>query len=143
MAIIVIDLGTKKTGMAISYTPYIVSLDLPIIFESRQKELIGKILDVIKIHNKDNEKVERIVIGVPLNMNGEDTPKSIEIKEIGERLKRALGEDNKIQIVYTDESLSSKRAGEYINSKQKKNGMAKLDDSIAAKIILQEYINNL
>ncbi|MEI6462816.1 MAG: Holliday junction resolvase RuvX [bacterium] len=134
MALIGLDIGTKKTGVAIAHEPYIACEDLPIIFESRESELIGKILEIIL-----REQAEKVIIGIPLDMKGEDTPASLKIREIGERLKRAIGEKIKTDIIYIDESMSSKRAGEYLKGKKD----AKLDDSIASKIILQEYINNL
>ena len=136
MAIISIDLGTKKTGMAISKDPYIVAEDLPIIFESREDKLIGIIKEIIL-----KENVDKIVIGVPLNIKGDDTKGSIDNRRIGERLKRALGEDYQCETIYIDEAMSSIRAGEYL---KKKNGQtSKLDDSISAKILLQEYLNNI
>ncbi|MEI6886928.1 MAG: Holliday junction resolvase RuvX [bacterium] len=134
MALIGLDIGTKKTGISIAYKPYIVATDLPIIFESRQEQLIGKILEIIL-----REKAEKIIIGVPLDMKGSDTAASLKIRAIGERLLRAVGDKLITEIVYIDEAMSSKRAGEYLKGKKD----SKLDDAIASKIILQEYINNL
>ena len=55
MPILCIDLGSKKTGVAISYDPFVVAESLPTIFHSSEKELLNILLGII-----DSKKVSKI-----------------------------------------------------------------------------------
>ena len=87
---------------------------------------------------------EKIIIGLPITMNNknsEQTNKVIKIKnEIEVYLKNNINEKiNKIEIIFLDERLSSTFAKniQIQNKSQHKNK----EQSIAASIILQNYLN--
>ena len=77
-----------------------------------------------------NEEVEKIIIGLPLNMSGEDSQKTVEARGFAEKVATITGVD--VELV--DERLSSAMAQ---NISGQKNNL----DSLAAQIILQNYLD--
>lgn len=123
MPILSVDLGTKKTGFSISYPPYIVCEDIPTLLHSSEKEVVDHIEKMI-----DEKNIGTLVVGVPLSSSGSETPQSEWVKKVISKVNRS------VEIVYIDESLTSKM-GSKVNEKD--------DDSIAAKILLNEYISQI
>ena len=123
MPIVCIDLGSKKTGIAISYDPFIVAESLPTIFHSSEKELLNILLNII-----DSKKVSKIIFGLPLGPKGAISKQSENVKRFANLI------DRDIEKIFIDESLTSK-IGEKYNSEDV--------DSVSAKLILQEYLSEL
>jgi putative Holliday junction resolvase len=83
------------------------------------------------------EGVERIVIGLPLNMDGTEGPQAASAREFGSRLVE-MGLD----VVYEDERLSSWEAAERLSESGRKPARASGElDSTAARVILQQYLD--
>jgi putative Holliday junction resolvase len=89
------------------------------------------------------EGVERVVVGLPINMDGSIGPAARETIAWGKQLGKRIGKP----IVFVDERLSSfdaeqrlgerKRGGERITRKQKKESL----DALAAAGFLQEFLD--
>jgi putative Holliday junction resolvase len=137
MRTLAIDLGMRRTGLALSdvggklATPYDV-LQVP------APQAMELILKVIKA-----EDVRRIVVGLPLNMDGTRGPAANQAIEFGRHL--AAGSSQKV--IFVDERLSSfqaeqdisarRRGGEKITRKGKKQRL----DAIAAAQFLQDFLD--
>ena len=83
--------------------------------------------------------VEKIVIGLPLCMDGEENDRTVKTKLFGQKLEKFSG----LPVVYEDERLSSVEADEIL----RKNKVLPKDrkkhlDKLAAAIILQSYLNS-
>jgi putative Holliday junction resolvase len=65
MKILGLDIGTKRIGVAVSDELEIAAHARYFINRSGDKETLGRIVDIIKA-----EKIAKIVIGYPVNMNG-------------------------------------------------------------------------
>jgi putative Holliday junction resolvase len=72
MKILGIDYGTKRIGLAISDENQMFARELAIF---SPKQFWQEIKNII-----DEHAVSAIVIGLPLNMSGEETPKTEEVK---------------------------------------------------------------
>ena len=83
------------------------------------------------------EGIDRVVIGLPLNMDGSEGPQAAQVRAFGDRL-RVIGLD----IVYEDERLSTWEAGERLAEvgRKARRGSGELD-STAARVILQQYLD--
>ncbi len=83
------------------------------------------------------EGVERVVIGLPLNMDGSEGPQAQLVRSFGERLA-GIG----LAVDYEDERLSSWEAGERLAEagRRVRRGSGELD-STAARVILQQYLD--
>ena len=133
MSILGLDIGDKRTGVAISNdvssicTPlnYIPSQDINYFLEN---------LSTLIIENKIN----KLIIGLPKLLSGKEGERAKYSRYISKKIK----EKNKnVEIVLWDERLTSKQAEKYlIESGVEKNKMKEKIDSASAVIILESYI---
>ncbi len=133
MRFLAIDLGDKRTGLAIGDDETRVAAPLTVIELPRGDALIDAIADSIKDHGPDE-----IVIGLPLNMDGTEGPQAKLVREFGEQLHQYCG----LEVHYHDERLTSfaadqQMAGSGRTHKQKK----RLRDALAAAEILRDFLD--
>ena len=131
--IIAIDLGTKRTGIAVTDPLQILANPLETIETSRLLEFLKSYLA--------KETVEIIVLGMPTKLDGsanEMTPRVVDLKK---NLERQFP-DKKIELV--DERFTSKMAmqsmiamGSKKKDRREKSGHL---DKVSAAIILQSYL---
>ena len=82
----------------------------------------------------ETEGIERVIIGLPLNMSGEPTQSTAVAQEFYDELNnRFIKTGRKIDVEFMDERLSSVMA----ESMGRKTDV----DSLAAQIVLQNYLN--
>lgn len=122
MKILGIDYGEKRIGLAISDESGTLARELIIL---SPKEFWQQIQQLI-----NDQEVNKIALGWPLNMSGQETKKTLEVKHFKEKLERHLG----ISVDIIDERLSSVMAGHL-------PGGHKDVDSLAAQILLQNYLD--
>lgn len=138
MRTLAIDLGARRVGFALSdqggrfATPYEVAQ------VTSSTQAIEAALRII-----DREEVERIVVGLPLNMDGTIGPAARQAIDWGHDLSRRSGRP----VVFVDERLSSfdaeqsliscKKSGEKLTRKRKKKQL----DALAAAGFLQEFLD--
>ena len=84
------------------------------------------------------EKIEEIVVGLPLDSEGLVGPSAKKAKSFGQR----LGRETRLKIIFWDEALTSEEAlAKMIQAGKGQKARRKLDD-ISAAVILQEYIDS-
>jgi len=129
-----IDYGEVRVGLSLSdLTQTIANPFRTIIYKSADN-----LLDQLKEIIAENE-VEKLVVGVPYNMKGEDTKQTLKVKEFISFLESNLSYD--IELI--DERLSSIEAEKTMHKMNIKTGHNKSDiDKIAASVILQEYLDS-
>ena len=131
MSILGLDLGAKTLGVAISHTN-IIANPYKTIRYNNDDSLLNEVLNII-----NKEKVEKIVLGLPKNMNntsGEAALRSISFKE---KLSKLVD----IPIILVDERLSTIEAENILltNDMSRKKRKSVID-SAAAMIILDTYL---
>ncbi len=133
-----IDYGSKRVGIAVSdeNKKYSFSRD----FILNDGKFFGNLLKIII-----EEKIEKIVLGYPLNFKSEKTIQTEAVEKFRSDLETRLKKNNiEAEVVYFDERLTSKIAQEsLINSglsKKKRQEKGRVD-SISAQIILQDFID--
>ncbi len=132
--ILALDYGKKRSGLA-------VTDPLRIIVSPLDSVATEDLMDYLERYCM-TEDVEKIVIGMPVHADGEDTYLSEEIRIFG----RDLGQKIKgLEIVFFDESFSSAKAKEVILRsglpKMKRRDKSRVD-RVSAAIILQEYLGH-
>ena len=129
-----LDLGSKTLGVAISDKTGTIATKHSIIRHNEEYERL--VLEVLKL--VEEEKIERIVLGFPKNMNN-----SIGYKgELSLTFQKMLEEKLSIPIVLQDEILTTKEAEDIlIRNHTRRDKRKKVIDSLAATIILQEYLD--
>ncbi|MBZ0266194.1 Holliday junction resolvase RuvX [bacterium] len=131
--ILAIDWGTRRIGVAISDRSGTLASPL-VTLNASDKLLIDKIRDIII-----DEEIDRIIVGLPLNMDGSEGKSSIAAREFGVRLNEL-----EIPIEMRDERLSSWSAENLLRESGKKPSKDKARvDRAAAAIFLQGYLDEL
>ena len=129
-----IDYGEVRVGLSLSdLTQTIANPFRTIMYKS-----VDNLLDQLKEIIAENE-VEKLVVGVPYNMKGEDTKQTLKVKEFISFLESNLS----YNVELIDERLSSIEAEKTMHKMNIKTGHNKSDiDKIAASVILQEYLDS-
>lgn len=123
--IVGLDVGDARIGVARAHTIAKIPEPLkPINHDENFTANLSKLLQ--------EQSTSTVVVGIPRNMSGQETEQSRKIRTFIDGVKQKLTDVN---FVFVDESLSSKRADEYM----KTNGTNASQDSISACYILQEY----
>jgi putative Holliday junction resolvase len=132
--IIALDFGLKRTGIAITDEKQIIASPLTTVDSPQLMDFLKKL--VLK------EKIELIVLGFPLRLDGSDSHITENIRILKEVLEKEL---YPIPVVFQDERYSSASAMETIHlmGKTKHKKDKKLVDRVAATIILSEYMRSI
>jgi putative Holliday junction resolvase len=138
-----IDLGTKRVGLALSDEGGRWATPHEVLFVTDPAQAIEPILKLIK-----TEDVKRIVVGLPLNMDGTQGPATQKTIAWTTGLAASAASSSiTVEILYIDERLSSfaaeqqlterKKAGEKLTHKRKKQQL----DAVAAAGFLQAFLD--
>lgn len=133
MIILSVDLGDVRTGVAICDKNEILASPICVINERSREVLADKIIEIA--HKKGAEK---IVLGLPKNMDGSEGASAVKARNFGEILHHKSG----IKVVWLDERGTTVSAHNYLNETDTRGKKRKkIVDSVAAVIILQNYID--
>ena len=129
-----IDYGEVRVGLSLSDLTQTIAKP----FRTIKYKNIDNLLDQLKEIINENE-VDKLVVGMPYNMKGENTQQTLKVKEFISFLESNLSYD--IELI--DERLSSIEAEKTMHKMNIKTGHNKSDiDKIAASVILQEYLDS-
>lgn len=133
-----IDLGDRRIGLAMSDAGGRFAQPHEVLQVTDPRQAIDPIAQLAR-----QEAVERLVVGLPLNMDGSVGPRARQTIAWGEELARKAG----VAVVYVDERLTSfdaaqqlndrKRGGEKLTRKRRKEQL----DALAAATFLQDYLD--
>jgi len=128
------DVGDRRIGMAISDPMGWTAQGIETLERKNNKQDMEQIANIIKRYNP-----EKIVIGLPKNMNGSIGPQGQKVKEFAELLK---SEVYKGEIIFWDERLTSVMANRLmIDADVSRAKRKKKVDKMAAVFILQSYLD--
>ena len=128
-----LDLGSKTLGLSISDANAIVASSLDVIRYTNYEELIEKLSQIINV-----KKVDKLVLGYPLNMTGTTSIRSEETLKFKELIEKQLN----IEVIMQDERLSTVEAEKIlINAGTRREKRKEVIDKLAATIILQTYLD--
>ena len=138
MRIMGLDFGSKTVGVAVSDALLITAQGIEIVRREQENKLrrsLARIEELIKEY-----EVEKIVLGLPKNMDGscgERVEKTLEFKAM---LERRTG----LEVITWDERLTTVAADRLmIEANVRREDRKKYVDSIAATFILQGYLDKL
>ena len=128
-----IDYGSKRVGLAISDPTKKIAKAYKTINNDSFDVLLSHIKNEIKINS-----IEKIILGLPIGMNGKKTSQTEIVLKFNDELKNFLT----IPIVLEDERLTSLHAKKSLIFQGFKTTSNKENiDSTAAALLLQNYIN--
>ncbi len=132
--ILAIDYGKKRTGIAVSDPLQIIANGLTTVPTA---QLMAFLTDYMS-----KETVERVIVGLPKQMNNEVSENMTNITPFVNRFKKLFPS---IPIAYVDERFTSVLAHRAMidgGLKKKDRQNKALVDEISATIILQSYMEN-
>lgn len=133
--ILSIDYGRKRTGLAVTDPLQIIANGLQTIPTHQLEKFLMEYIP--------KEGVERIVVGLPRQMNGEMSESWQYIQPFLNRMRKLLPE---MPIELVDERFTSKLASQAILQsgvgKQRRQQDKGMVDEVSATIILQQWMEN-
>jgi putative Holliday junction resolvase len=139
--LLALDVGERRIGVAVSDPSGTVARPLTtIVRASRQAdhEAMARLVD--------EYEVDRVIVGLPLSLDGTEGPQARQTRRYAERLAQALT----VPIELWDERYSSVTAAEILRRKgsrsrrggRKQRRQARADlDATAAAVFLQSYLD--
>jgi putative Holliday junction resolvase len=127
-----LDVGDVRIGVAVSDALGSGAHPLCTLTRTNRQRDITAIGDLASIH-----KVERIIIGLPISLDGTLGTQAEKVQKFGTRLSEGL----EIPVEFWDERFTTSEAEEILdqvnmNAKERK----KVIDQVSAVIILDEYL---
>lgn len=129
-----VDYGSKRVGVSISDPLQVIASGVATL--SNDETLLLRLCELVK-----KQEVVRIVVGMPYSEDGGKGAKAREVDAFIGRLQVAVD----VPIDTWDESYSSVRAHEVFietGMKRKKRQEKARVDEMAARLMLQEYLEN-
>ena len=127
-----LDVGDRRIGIAISDRLGLTVQGRPTLTRRDIDSDMAHILGLI-----EEEDVERIVIGLPLHLDGRASPQSLKTQAFAEQLETVAG----VAVVLWDERLTSFAAEQELEEMgmtwQKRRGRV---DEMAATLILEDFL---
>lgn len=128
-----LDIGDIRIGVALSDELGVAAHPLCTLTRKNRKVDLIAISDLVSIH-----KVERVVIGLPISLDGSIGPQAEKIQNFAKRLAQVID----IPIEFQDERFTTAEAEDLLRELNKDTKEQKeLIDEVAAVIILTDYLN--
>lgn len=131
MKYLCLDYGKARVGLALGDSETKIALGKGVLEGFSQNKLITKIKAIVNL-----EPIDRVLIGLPINMNGEPTEMTEEVQRFVEKLRGHI----EVPVQTVDERLTSQMADRLL---QDVPADKRKQDQVAAQIILQSYLDNL
>lgn len=133
MIILGVDLGKARTGLAVCDNGEILATPLTVISEHNRERLVGKIAEAAA-----EAGAQRLVVGLPRNMDGSEGESAQSAREIGSMLEAHTG----LPVEFWDERGTTVTAHGYLNETNVRGKKRKaVVDAVAAVVILQSYLD--
>jgi putative Holliday junction resolvase len=131
-----VDYGERRIGLALSDPTRTLATPLTTLTYRRGKRIPVKEIERIA----RDAQVERIVIGLPLDLTGAETERCATVRSLG----RSLADRLSVPVEYIDERFTSVEAEQLVRS----SGLRKVErerkervDAAAAALILQSWLD--
>ncbi|MBN1621089.1 MAG: Holliday junction resolvase RuvX [Endomicrobiales bacterium] len=133
--ILAIDYGKKRIGLALSDPLGITANPLSVLHRKSLSEDIKKIKSII-----EEKEVGKVVLGLPLNMDGTPGILTEEIKSFAKKIEKEVN----IDVEFHDERLTTHEAENLLieEANMSREKRKKIKDKIAACLILKSYLES-
>ena len=133
MIVLGIDLGERRIGVAVSDPLAVIAQPATVIEHASLAEDVARVGALAA-----QRKAERIVVGLPWNMDGSPGPATRRARRFANALRKRLGLD----VVLWDERLTTLEADEALAAagRGREERMETIDKAAAA-VILQRYLD--
>jgi hypothetical protein len=132
-----LDFGSKTVGVAVSDELKMTATGVEIVRRESPNKLrrtLARIGELLKEYD-----VNTVILGYPVMLDGSEGERVEKTKEFAQMLERRTG----VQIIFQDERLTTVEAYEIMDQMGiKKDDRYKYVDMLAAKFILEDYLNS-
>ena len=132
MIILSVDYGDARTGIAVCDRMQLLASPVTVINQNYEPKVIAEIKELVKKHG-----AEKIVVGLPKNMNGTEGERAQKCKAFAQKLQEETGTET----VMWDERLTTVSAHRALNvtnvTGKKRKGIV---DAVSAVMILEDYL---
>lgn len=133
--ILALDIGSKRTGVALSDELRLISSPLTTVEAKNKKEWAQKIIDIV-----EESEAGSVLVGVPLNQHGEEGADAKKAKEFIALLRERLS----VPVIEWDERFTTVQAENLlVTADVSRMKRKQVIDKVAAAIILQSYLDSL
>jgi putative Holliday junction resolvase len=127
MRVLALDYGLARCGCAISDPTGTIVTPIDVVERPASKRGLGRLRELVS-----ERRVERVVVGLPLSLQGHDTDQTRETRAFAEALSRRLGEGVPVEL--HDERFTTRMA-------QRMEGpFTASEDSRAAALMLESWL---
>jgi putative Holliday junction resolvase len=136
-----LDVGDRRIGIAISDDLGITARGLSVYERVGDRKDAGALYEIIAENG-----ASRVIMGLPLNLDGTDSVQTAKVREFAERLANRLrsGGMADVELILHDERFTTKIAEDVLReagmSRKKRSGII---DAQAAVVILQDYLESV
>ena len=135
MRLMCLDVGTKRIGIAVSDLLMITAQGVETLYRTSVEKDVVRYKELISEYG-----VDKLIVGLPKNMNGTIGPMAQSVMEYTESIKDKLG----LPVEFYDERLSTKLATDtLISGNVSRQKRKKYVDMVAASYILQSYMDSI
>ena len=128
-----LDVGDVRIGIALSDELGVAAHPLCTLTRKNRKVDLIAIADLVSIH-----KVERVIIGLPISLDGSIGTQAEKVQKFAQRLEHVID----VPIEFQDERFTTAEAEDILQELNKDTQEQKeLIDEVAAVIILTDYLN--
>lgn len=132
MIILSVDYGDVRTGIAVCDKLQMLASPVCVITQRNQQKLSDEIAEIAK-----KRSAEKIVLGLPKNMDGSEGFRAEACREFAE----LLGEKTGLPVDFQDERLTTVSAHNILNATNTRGKKRKeVIDAVSAVLILEDYL---
>jgi len=135
MRVAALDVGDARIGVAVSDELGIAANPLGVVRRSREqsnRQVLGALAEMLEPYGP-----ERLVVGLPLNMDGSEGPQAAKVRAFAARVGTHLG----LPIEFWDERLTTVAAERVLLEADLSRGRRReVIDKVAAALILEGYL---
>lgn len=132
MVILSVDYGDMRTGIAVCDKLQMLASPVDVITGDYEPKIIDAVIEIAKKHS-----AEKIVVGLPKNMDGSEGARADKCRAFAEALQEKSG----IETVLFDERLTTVSAHRVLSNNNVTGKKRKaVVDAVSAVIILEGYL---
>jgi putative Holliday junction resolvase len=132
-AVLGIDPGSRRIGVAISDPGGKIALPVTVIERGSDDSYLARLADLAR-----QRQAREVVVGLPRRLDGSDGPEALEARALADRLREMLG----LPVHLFDERFTSKISESAMRTAQVSSRKQRpVVDKIAATVLLQGFLD--
>lgn len=124
MRVLALDYGSARCGCAVSDPTGTLATPIEVVEQPRSKRGIARLAELV-----EERGIERVVVGLPLGLSGEDTDQTREARGFADMLRGRLN----VPVEMYDERFTTSIAAQA-------GGSSTAEDSRAAAVLLEDWL---